>query len=143
MTDLFKREPDFTVTSADLVASGDLIDLTQMDVDVFYGQDEFDPAPVNRITHALYSRLYDVYFGPALAFDEDEHIALVTSQRLDASLAALLSFLLVDVEDTSEEGEPAGVLYATTRTYPQLHNQPVWLQRNDVGGWTAMLPSDY
>jgi hypothetical protein len=144
MSDLFNREPDFTVTTDDLTASGDLVDLRDFEVTVWIDRDVTGDHNAQQVTHvskALWSALNperwshgrDGLFGA----------------NLWAVFEAMLRFLTECATDTAEEGEPSGQLLETpqlrglgpARTGP--NGRAVWFQRNGQDTWTAMFPSDY
>lgn len=107
---------DFTVTSGDLVASGDLVRLQQLPEPGF----TFRGTPVNLGSRTLWRTL-----SP-------------DARRARDRLGELLSQMV----DTAEAGEPSEFLFITP---PQedLGNRPVWMRRNEQGGWTLMFPEDY
>jgi hypothetical protein len=124
--DAFDREPDFTYTSSQLEADGALVDLATL-----YCRLDYGGQPVNRASAALVAAAV-----PAAIVrrpDAEDKRRIVSGYLLD---------LVDQLTDTAEEGEPKGVLWATP---PQelLGDRPVWMQRNDVGGFTLLFPEDY
>jgi hypothetical protein len=139
LDNLLNRPPDVSVTSADLLAAGELVDLEELGVHVFHGGDEFDLAPVNLMTRALLTRLLE--YTP-------EYTPESNPEGFAGGLAALLRFLVATAEDIADEdeGEPPSGIYKSDR-YRQLSSREdiareVWFQRNDAGGWTAMFPDE-
>jgi hypothetical protein len=126
MTDLFDREPDFTVTTEDLVATGDLVDLrdwrlSDPDASVWLDRDVTGDHNTQQLTHVSHAL----------------HAALAMYDRL-----AVLRFLADCATDTAEDGEPTGQ-YLETPKLRALGDRPVWFHRNGQDTWTALFPSDY
>jgi hypothetical protein len=119
-------DPDFTVTTDDLTASGDLVDLRPDDIRVWLDRDVTGDHNTQQVTHAS-KALWD---------------ALRHYGAFEPVFEALLRFIADCAFDTAEEGEPTGQHLATP-TFRALDGRPVWFQRNGEDTWTAMFPLDY
>jgi hypothetical protein len=135
---LLNRPADVTVTSADLVASGELVDLPDPDVTVWLDRDQTGDHNVQRlryVTPGVWDCL-NAFVHPA---------ARGSRPGLDV-IEGLLAFVVACAEDAAEGLEPSGFLLATP-PLRGLNDKPVWLQRANepdapVGEWAAMFPEE-
>jgi hypothetical protein len=114
--DFWNRPPDFTHGDAEMLASGELVDLVANNIDV-----TLNNIDVTRMSKQLADELakYLDGFGHA-----------------DKQVSAVLRFIAAGARDTAGEGESAGVLFESPG------HLTVWFHRTETG-WTAMLPEDY
>jgi len=112
-------EPISVYTDADAIEDGFIVDLSRL------GQITFHGFPVNRMTRHLFDDLKP--FAEAVAPALDGHFG-------EALASILRTKCLVARPSEGNTGEVGDIW----RIPPDL-----WLVRNEVGGWTAMYPSDY
>jgi hypothetical protein len=137
MSDLFNREPDFTVTTEDLTTSGDLVDLRSFEVTVWIDRDVTGDHNTQQVTHvskALWDALNPERWSHGWNWPDLHDLWRV--------FEAMLRFLTECATDVADEGELGGQLLATPKLRA-IGDRPVWFQRNGQDAWTAMLPSDY
>ncbi len=106
----------FMYTDAQAVSDGVLVDLDQLGAAV-----RFHGADVNRLTGHLFGAFADPC-EPLVADD----------------LRDVLQLWLSTATDTAEPGEERDHLYELC----PFDGKVVWLERNEVHGWTVMFASD-
>lgn len=138
---MFDRKPDLVVTSDDLIAEGTLIDPTP------WGQTyvKWGDRPINRWTHSVLTLLRDYFASgktpvPFWGVLADVLHEIVTHHHVpdpDGSNYPPFAFEVpafefdpeIAEEDPDHTGRPDGAV--------------IWLEPNDVDGWTALLPEEH
>lgn len=115
----------YLYTDQRAVDDGVIVDLTSFDVRVV-----LNDRPITRMSSSLFDAL-------------SEYLSGGTEKEQACAMQALLGFVIDGSWDMAEgTGEPSGEMLVTP-DHHALGHVHVWLQKNDAGGWTAMLPSDY
>ena len=137
-TELFGREPDLVVTSDELMAEGLLID-----PDIYGPYVKYGDRPVNRWSNGARDLIRDYFASGA------------SPVPFWGVLGDVLGVIVPDLEEIDPEDGPQNVPPFAFRVPPfqqdpevtdhQSHptGAMIWLEPNEVGGWTALLPSEH
>lgn len=112
----------FTYTDAQALQDGILVDASRLYM-------SFHDIPINRITCNLL-RVLPKHFKKKEEPDWD-------------TISVHLGVVLASAIDSAEEGEEKGTFFILPADHTFYEKEDLWLLRNEVGGWTLMLPMDY